>query len=195
VKEHPWSCRRQISLIRRCTSIKVRGIISHIGESNPSGTRFFVPSRLTPRPTYLPVQWLPDLLGEYNGRSMVLITHLFVAPSCEGVGDSPPPTLYTCIGMSWIDLYLTNAMTRGTSWEANSSSSSQEYPRISYNPKLHYREYNVVGNKIITQNTAVIVCMSHQTDLVGWALSRLACVHHVSCAVLAENFLACPLPL
>jgi hypothetical protein len=56
-----------------------------------------------------PVQWLPDLSGGYSGRSMVLIIYLLVAPSCEGV-DTPPPTLYTCIGMSWIDLYLTNSV-------------------------------------------------------------------------------------
>jgi len=46
---------------------------------------------------------------------MVLITHLLVAPSCEGIVDTPTPTLYTCIGMSWIDLYFTNSMTQGTS--------------------------------------------------------------------------------
>lgn len=49
----------------------------------------------------------------------------------------------------------------------NPSSWSQETPRISQNPKVRYREYNVLGNKIITQKTAVIMSLSHQTDLVG----------------------------
>lgn len=142
--------------------------------------------RLTPRPTHPPVQCLPGLSGGYSGRSMVLITQLLVAPSCEGVVDTPLPTLCTCIGMSWIDLYLTNSMMQGTSWET---------ARLSYNPKVHFRAYNVDGNKIITQKTAVIVCMSHQTDPVGWALSRPTSVYYVSGAVLAENFRACPLPL
>jgi hypothetical protein len=186
VERHPWCCRRNISLKRRCTSTNARGIISRIGGSNPGGTRFSLPSRLALRSTHPPVQWLPDLFMGYSGRSMVLITHLLVAPSCEGIVDTPPPTLCTCIDMSWIDLYLTNSMTQGTSWET---------PRLWYKPKVHFRAYNVDGNKILTQKTAVIVCMSHQTDLVGWALSRLTCIHYMSGAVLAENFRACPLPL
>jgi len=43
----------------------------------------------------------------------------------------------------WILLYiLTHSMVQSTSWEANWFTASQEIPRISRNPKVHYRTHN-----------------------------------------------------
>jgi hypothetical protein len=72
------------------------------------GRDFPRPSRPAPRPTHPPVQWLPDLSWAYSGRSVVLTSHLLVAPGCEWVVAVPPPTLCACTGLSWSDLYLTN---------------------------------------------------------------------------------------
>ena len=43
--------------------------------------------------------------------------------------------------VNWEDYLLTYSMGQSPSWEANWSAASQETPRISRNPKVHYRTH------------------------------------------------------
>lgn len=72
----------------------------------PMGARFSLLSRLAPRPTQPPVQWILDLPRAYIGQSKVLTTHLIQVLGCEWVRTTPPPPLYATRGMSSGDLYL-----------------------------------------------------------------------------------------
>jgi hypothetical protein len=80
-------------------------IAGQSGDQVPVGMRFFVPSRLVPRPTQLPVQWV---LCTFQGKvaSVGLTMHLLLALRCKWVGIIPLPPLCTCQGMSWSDLHL-----------------------------------------------------------------------------------------
>jgi hypothetical protein len=50
------------------------------------------------------------------------------------------PSIYLSIYLSvYLSIYITNYMEQIPSWEASSSSASQEIPSILWNPKTHYR--------------------------------------------------------
>jgi hypothetical protein len=70
------------------------------------GVRFSMLSRLAPRTTQPPVQWVLGLSLGWSGQSRVMTTHLLLVLDCEWVGAIPPPPLCACTGMSWGDLYL-----------------------------------------------------------------------------------------
>ena len=57
--------------------------------------------------------------------------------SWKGSVDHPAFTLYVTIVVIW----LTYSMMQSPSWEANWFAASQEIPRISRNPKFHYRTH------------------------------------------------------
>ena len=61
-----------------------------------------------------------------------------------GVGFAPLPTheLEKCMIITLLTYLLTYSMVQSSSWEANWFAASQEIPRISRNPNVHYRTHN-----------------------------------------------------
>ena len=49
--------------------------------------------------------------------------------------------VWCTVQLQWYDYLLTYSMVQSPSWEANCFAASQEIPRISRNPKVHYRTH------------------------------------------------------
>ena len=61
---------------------------------------------------------------------------------------------------------LTYSMVQSLSWEANWSAASQETPRISWNPKVHYRTHNrPLPASILGQPNPVHIHTSHLLEI------------------------------
>ena len=71
----------------------------------------------------------------------------FVTSVCTSARDNSAPTGWILMkfyiwGLTYLLTYLlTHSMVRSPSWEANWFATSQEIPRISRNPKVHYRTH------------------------------------------------------
>jgi len=62
--------------------------------------------------------------------------------------------------------YLTHSMVRSPSWEANWFAASQEIPRISRNPKVHYRTHKRPPSvSILGQPSLVNIPTSHLLEI------------------------------
>ena len=126
------------------------------------GREFPYPSRSSPGPTQPPVQWAPGLCPE---RKAVRTWRWPPTPSSADL-YSPSGPLWSVLGwllhftftecidiqeeasslttnlLTYLFTYLlTYSMVQSPSWEANWFAASQEIPRISRNPKVHYRTH------------------------------------------------------
>jgi len=65
-------------------------------------------------------------------------------------------------------VYIIYSMVQSPSWEANWFAASQEIPRISRNPKVHYRTHNRPPPvSILGQPNPVYISTSHLVNLVA----------------------------
>ena len=86
-----------------------------------------------------------------------------------------PIAVYTTLNSWWwtenlsetcIVLLLTYSMVQSPSWEANWFAASQEIPRISRNPKVHYRTHKRLPHvPILGQPNPVHIPTSHLLDI------------------------------
>jgi len=66
----------------------------------------------------------------------------------------------------WLTYSLTYCMVQSPSWEANWFAASQEIPRISRNPKVHYRTHNRPPSvSILGQPNSVYIPTSHLLEI------------------------------
>ena len=104
------------------------------------GTRRFITALTSVR--HLSLSWASPIQSIYphptSWRSiLILSTHLRLGlPSGLLPSGFPTKTLYTPT-----EKLLTYSMVQSPSWEANWFAASQEIPRISRNPKVHYRTH------------------------------------------------------
>ena len=139
-KKVRWSCYRP-GVAQRAG----RGIALHFHDR---GTRTGWVVSSTPRPHFTPGKAPVPTVQEAGWASGPVWTGRKSSPHRDSIPDRPARSQYTCVVLyytnykgSGINNLLTYSMVQSPSWEANCFAASQEIPRISRNPKVHYRTH------------------------------------------------------
>lgn len=86
-----WSLQRQAA---GCTS----------RASDPGGCEVFPCRSFRPRGLSASRKWVSGYSQGESGQSVVMATHLLLVPGSKWVEIKPPPSLFTCSGISWGDM-------------------------------------------------------------------------------------------
>ena len=126
---------------------------------------FSIPSRPVLGTTRPPIQWV---LGLPPRRKADRVWRWPTTPSSDKFKESVELYLYSPLWafVAYSGLTFTYSMVQSPSWEANWFAASQEIPRISRNPKVHYRTHKHPPTvSILCQPNPVNIPTSHLLEI------------------------------